>query len=153
LNFRELLKAWLPVAVWMTLIFWGSTDLMSAEHTSRFFVPFLRWLNPDISPAALARAQFLLRKAGHITEYAILAALLFRGWRSLLGDSLSRTTAALLVAMLFAASDEFHQSFFASRTASLGDVLIDSSGALLGVMLCAAFASRKRNSEPGDGIV
>lgn len=137
----------------MTLIFWGSTDLMSAEHTSRFFVPFLRWLNPDISPAALARAQFLLRKAGHITEYAILAALLFRGWRSLLGDSLSRTTAALLVAMLFAASDEFHQSFFASRTASLGDVLIDSSGALLGVMLCAAFASRKRNSEPGDGIV
>lgn len=131
----------------MTLIFWGSTNLMSAEHTSRFLVPFLRWLNPDISPAALGRAHFLVRKAGHVTEYGILAALLFRGWRSFSSDPWSRTTAALVVAMLFAASDEFHQSFFPSRTASIGDVLIDSSGALIGVMLCVIFASRKRNSQ------
>jgi len=130
----------------MTLIFWGSTNLMSAEHTSRFLVPFLRWLKPDISPAALAKAHFLVRKAGHVTEYGILAALLFRSWRTLSSDLLNRTTAALIVAMLFAASDEFHQSFFPSRTASLGDVLIDSSGALLGVILCATFASGKRNS-------
>jgi VanZ family protein len=146
LNFRDYLKAWLPVVLWMTLIFWGSTNLMSAEHTSRFLVPFLRWLKPDISPAALAQVHFLVRKAGHVTEYGILAALLFRGWRSLSSDLWSRTSAALVIAMLFAASDEFHQSFFPSRTASLGDVLIDSSGALLAVILCATFASRKRNS-------
>ena len=136
----------------MTLIFWGSTDLMSAEHTSRFLVPFLRWLNPDISPAALARAHFLLRKAGHVTEYGILAVLLFRGWRSFSHDLWSRSIAALLIAIIFAASDEFHQSFFASRTASLGDLLIDSSGALLGVILCAACAGRKRDSESHEGI-
>jgi VanZ family protein len=135
----------------MTLIFWGSTDLMSAEHTSRFLVPFLRWLNPDISPAALARAHFLLRKAGHVTEYGILAVLLFRGWRSFSHDLWSRSIAALLIAIIFAASDEFHQSFFASRTASLGDLLIDSSGALLGVILCATFAGRKRDPESHDG--
>jgi VanZ family protein len=97
----------------MTLIFWGSTDLMSAEHTSRFLVPFLRWLNPDISPAALARAHFLLRKAGHVTEYGILAVLLFRGWRSFSHDLWSRSIAALLIAIIFAASDEFHQSCLA----------------------------------------
>ena len=147
MNFRDLLKAWLPVVLWMTLIFWGSTDVMSAEQTSRFLVPFLRWLNPDISPAALAKAHFLLRKTAHVTEYAILAGLLFRGWRSVLTDLWGRSTAALVGAMLFAVSDEFHQSFTASRTGSLGDVLFDSSGALIGVILCAIFASRTGDSQ------
>ena len=136
----------------MTLIFWGSTDLLSAEQTSRFLVPFLRWLHPNISPAALAKAQFLLRKAGHVTEYAILAGLLLRGWASVSRDLWARTTLALFAAMLFALSDEFHQSFTASRTASLGDVLFDCSGALIGVMLCGIFVSGRgllqNSSEP-----
>ena len=36
LSFREIIKSWLPVFLWMALMFFGSTDLMSAEHTSRF---------------------------------------------------------------------------------------------------------------------
>lgn len=131
----------------MVLIFWGSTDLMSAEQTSRFLSPLLRWLNPDISPVALARAHFLVRKTGHVTEYAILAVLLFRGWRSVFTDLWSRSTAALVGAMLFAVSDEFHQSFIASRTASLGDVLFDCSGALIGVMLCGIFVNERRGPQ------
>jgi len=51
---RSFLKYWLPVLIWLCLIFIGSTDLMSAEQTSRFFVPFLRWLKPDVSPEMLA---------------------------------------------------------------------------------------------------
>ena len=35
MSFRDSLKAWLPVVLWMGLIFFGSTDLLSAEHTSR----------------------------------------------------------------------------------------------------------------------
>ena len=33
-------KYWLPPLLWLGVIFLGSTDLMSAEHTSRFIVPF-----------------------------------------------------------------------------------------------------------------
>ena len=54
-------------------MFFGSTDLMSAEHTSRILTPLLRWWNPDISPAAIAQVHFFVRKAAHLTEYAILA--------------------------------------------------------------------------------
>ena len=64
-------------------MFFGSTDLMSAEHTSRILTPLLRWWNPDISPAAIAQVHFFVRKAAHLTEYAILAGLLcraLRGW-------------------------------------------------------------------------
>jgi hypothetical protein len=75
---RRFLKNWLPVIVWVGVIFLGSTDLMSAEHTSRFIVPFLRWLKPDISAETLASIHFIVRKCTHVGEYAILALLLLR---------------------------------------------------------------------------
>ena len=55
--------------------------MLSAAHTSRFLVPFLRWLDPQISLAALNAIQFGIRKLAHLTEYAILAALLWRALR------------------------------------------------------------------------
>src|SRR5205823_14527715 len=78
MNFKRLLKNWLPVFIWLAVIFLGSTDLMSAEHTSRFIVPFLRWLNPDISLETLASIHSIIRKCAHLGEYAVLALLLLR---------------------------------------------------------------------------
>ena len=78
---KPFLKYWLPVLIWLGFIFLGSTDLMSAEHTSRFIAPFLRWLRPDISAEAIAHVQFFVRKCAHVTEYAVLAMLLWRGLR------------------------------------------------------------------------
>src|SRR5262245_62754009 len=75
---RSFLKYWLPLLVWLGVIFFGSTDLLSAEHTSRFIVPFLRWLKPDISPETLASVHFIIRKCMHVGEYAVLALLLLR---------------------------------------------------------------------------
>src|SRR5205085_11378558 len=77
-------RYWMPAIIWMALIFLGSTDILSAEHTSRFLVPFLRWLDPQISLAALAQIQFAIRKLGHLIEYAILAMLF---WRALRGGT------------------------------------------------------------------
>ncbi len=136
MKFREILTAWLPVALWMALMFFGSTDAFSAEHTSRYLTPFLRWLDPDISSAALAQAHLLLRKAAHVTEYAILSGLLFRALRGLIGGFWRRAAVALAPALIFAPLDEFHQSFVPSRTSSLGDVLIDYSGAIAGILIC-----------------
>jgi VanZ family protein len=151
LNFREIARAWLPVFLWMALMFLGSTDLMSAEHTSRFLTPFLRWLTPDLSPAAIAQVHFFVRKAAHVSEYAILAWLLLRAGRSLLTGFWRRAAASAVPAMLFAAADEFHQSFVVSRTSSLGDVLLDWSGALLGVMIYGMLSSRRCHRKHAAG--
>lgn len=136
---------WMPVIAWMLLIFIGSSDALSAEHTSRFIVPFLRWLDPQISFATIAAVHLAIRKLGHLTEYGILAVLL---WRALRGTLLSRTTwilagCAFVVAALFAVSDEFHQSFVPTRTASPHDVLIDCIGAFAALMMCVVLAWRK----------
>ena len=137
-------RYWMPAIIWMALIFVGSTDVLSAEHTSRFLVPFLRWLDPQISLAALAQIQFAIRKLGHLTEYAILAMLLWRALRS--GARWHTKMSILFVAAgvgcaLFAATDEFHQSFVPSRTASPVDVVIDICGAVIGLAICVAVAS------------
>ncbi|MEP6709726.1 MAG: VanZ family protein [Verrucomicrobiota bacterium] len=120
---------------------------MSAEHTSRFITPLLRWLRPDISDAAITQVQFFVRKTAHLTEYAVLAMLLWRAFRR---NTPPQTRVSILflviwcAAVVVAASDEFHQSFVASRTAAPGDVIIDSGGAMAGLIICAVFAVRKR---------
>ncbi|MGH7937448.1 MAG: hypothetical protein ACRD5Z_18945, partial [Bryobacteraceae bacterium] len=71
MKFPEFFKAWGPVIFWMALMFFGSTDLMSSAHTSRFIIPILRWFDPAMSWPTMMRAQLLIRKAAHVTEYII----------------------------------------------------------------------------------
>ena len=142
MNFKRLLKNWLPVFIWLGVIFLGSIDLMSAEHTSRFIVPFLRWLKPDISPEALASIHFIVRKCAHLGEYAVLALLLLRA--AILMTNLKPSLAILYVSvwvacLIVATTDEFHQTFVASRGASARDIMIDSGGAILGLLIGAIF--------------
>lgn len=137
-----LLKRWVPALIWMGAIFVASTDLMSAEHTSRFIGPFLRWLNPGVSPATIATVQLAVRKVAHVTEYAVLAILLLQAWPRGVESRFFRTGFAVFaVCTCYAALDEFHQSFVASRTASAFDVLIDTGGALLGLAAYGVAAS------------
>jgi VanZ family protein len=143
---KAFLRYWLPVLFWLGFIFVGSTDLMSAEQTSRMIGPLMRWLKPDVSAEAIAEVQFVIRKLGHLAEYAILAMLLWRAvyCRVNMKTKMSILFIAVWLACgMFAASDEFHQSFVASRTATSKDVLIDICGALVGLLACLILARRK----------
>ena len=135
---------WIPPLVWMGLIFLGSTDLLAASHTSRFIEPLLRWLSWGwLRPTEIVQIHFFIRKTGHVCEYAILAALT---WYAVRGSSRPITPDlparserfffcwALVVASLYAAGDEFHQSFVPTRTASVHDVMIDTAGAFGGLL-------------------
>jgi len=127
-------------------MFVGSTGLLSAEQTSRFLVPFLRWLKPDIATETLAQIHFFVRKLGHISEYAILAMLLWRAVRSATNLRMKKSivfVAVWLACGIFATSDEFHQTFVASRTATSSDVAIDLCGAFIGLIISSIFARRR----------
>jgi VanZ family protein len=145
MRMSKFLRYWTPVLVWLVLIFIGSTDLMSAEHTSRIIGPILRWLHPAISPRTIGQVQIIVRKTAHITEYAVLAMLCFRAITMTLWPNRAVLVAAIVLSCcaFFAASDEFHQSFVPSRTASLRDVVIDICGGAIGVVLYWLFRQRK----------
>ncbi len=123
----------------MTLIFAGSTGALSSQQTSRFIGPILRWFSPDASDETVRAIQYGIRKSGHLTEYAILAALLWRARRKpklhphkpwLRSDAIF----AIGIAALYAVTDELHQSFQPTRQGSVWDVLIDTLGAGLGIL-------------------
>jgi VanZ family protein len=137
---RLFLRYWLPVLVWVGIIFSASGDAHSAERSSRIIAPLLRWLLPDSSEEAVQGVVLFVRKCGHVAEYAVLALLL---WRGLRGSSKpggapwrwSEAGLALGLTALYAASDELHQTFVPSRQGSAWDVLLDTSGAVL-ALLC-----------------
>ena len=151
MNFNRFLKYLLPLLVWLGVIFLGSTDLMSAEHTSRFILPFLRWLKPDISPESLASIHVVVRKGAHLSEYAILTLLLLRA--AIYMTNLKRSMSVLClsvwgICIFVAATDEFHQMFVRSRGASFRDIMIDSAGAIVGLSIGAIFwISRVRSTK------
>jgi VanZ family protein len=125
-----------PLVVWAILIFLGSGSVLSSEHTS-VVLRVIKWLFPSASPEFLAWFHFGVRKAGHLTEYAILATLAARAFRNSSHHFITRHwfTLSLLLAVTYALSDEFHQSFVPSRTASIHDSLIDSVGALIALSI------------------
>src|SRR2546422_8119221 len=75
------LSRYAPLVLWAALIFIGSTSVLSASNTSVLLRAFV-WLFPDTSEATLATVHFLIRKAGHLTEYAIFALLAARAFKT-----------------------------------------------------------------------
>jgi len=142
---KAFLKYWLPVLGWLVVTFIGSTNVMSVEHTSRFIVPFLLWLKPGMTPQTIWVIIVFIRKCVHVIEYAVLALLLWRALRSLpilRTKTLMVFGAVLLGCAMLAASDELHQVFVKSRTPAVRDVLLDVTGAVLGLLIGLSFASR-----------
>jgi len=138
LKLRSFLGSWLPVFAWMALIFSASADSHSYQHSSRFVEPLLRWLFPRLSEAHVHDIHEVIRKCAHLTEYAVLALLLWRAVRrSAKTDSHSwnwpDVRLTVLLVMLYAATDEFHQSFVPTRTSLVSDVFIDTTGGALGL--------------------
>jgi VanZ family protein len=89
----------------------------------------------------------LLRKLAHVTEYAVLTAL---WWRALRALGISRPLAgAVVVALLYAVSDEFHQTFVDGRNGTPVDVLIDAIGMTVAALLIYA---RRRSRGPSRPI-
>ncbi|MCS7284071.1 MAG: VanZ family protein [Anaerolineae bacterium] len=100
---------WIPALFWMGLIFF-----LSAQ--------------PDLPHAPQPWLDIVLKKTGHAVLYGILARLYL--W-ALEGRPLSLSRPrllALLLVLLYGASDEVHQAFVPGRTPSLWDVLIDGIG-------------------------
>jgi VanZ family protein len=139
----RLLKYWLPMILWMCLIFSASTRLGAPGNTSRFFIPIMHWLFPGMSGETLEHLHHLIRKTAHFVEYAVLGVLV---WRVVHFDpafvSLSagrQFCLALLCCLFYASTDEFHQLFVPGRQAAVLDVLLDTCGSGFGLLATWSF--------------
>ena len=132
-----------PLVSWILLISLASTGEFSVANTSEIIRPILLWFFPNLSEARLAAVHFLTRKAGHFTEYAVLAFLARRAFITSSHAFLQRYwfQLGLLLIVIYGLLDEFHQSFVPSRTPSIYDSAIDVAGGLT-VLLIFKFYGR-----------
>ena len=109
----------------------------------------LDWNDEKLHEIANAIEGYV-RKAAHMTEYAILSVLLYIWLGKWQFATKKKMLLAIIAAALYAASDEIHQLFVAGRSGRLTDVLIDSTGAILGVLIfigagkCISFLWNRR---------
>jgi VanZ family protein len=139
-------RAWFPVALWAGVIFYFSTEAGSFSNTAGLLGVVVSLLFPDFTAAHLAAGHLLVRKIGHWCEYFILSLLALRALRTGSPPGRERTQSwiALALVVIYAISDELHQSVVPGRTASLGDVAIDAFGGACGVLWRKL--SRRRSS-------
>lgn len=149
---RHLLCLILLTILWMGVIFWfsaqnadDSSDLSSGLLTKLLSVVVPHWKDRTAAEQAsiLQGLHTVFRKCGHFSEYTILGLLLTASvgqYRKCITDSRQAFTKEVILlpalcALLYAASDEFHQKFVPGRSCELRDVCIDFSGAILGILL------------------
>lgn len=148
-EYASLLKHWWPAITWAGVIFFFSTDYFAAPHTERFLTPFLTWLLPDVTPQQTAFVHLLLRKFGHLGEYFIFAVLLMYAFKGHQDQFPNRRYAlwTMTITLVYAVSDEYHQSFVASRSADVNDIMIDFLGGICGALWMHL---RHRHAETGS---
>ena len=115
---------------------WGPAILIMA-------IIFIASATPGSDTPNFGAWDVLIKKAGHMLGYALLAAAYFRAlsWRP--QAARTQLIAAACLALCYAASDEFHQKFVPGRTSSIYDILVDMTGAAIGIALLSW--SRKKS--------
>jgi VanZ family protein len=129
------LATWGPAIAWTAAVLVFSSATFSADNTGGVIAPLLAWFLPSIAPSTIELVHGLVRKATHLSEYALLAALWFRALaRSGVAGPPAAAWLALLIGVAVAVTDEAHQSTLPERTGSAWDVAIDTTGALLAIL-------------------
>ncbi|WP_329887503.1 VanZ family protein [Pseudoramibacter faecis] len=129
--------------IWMAVIF--SFSAQDGSHSGTLSSSIAHWLIAGLPGGKELSAQMIvliIRKGAHMTEYAILAILLFNSFdfKTLLKRQLWRSA---VIAVAYAMTDETHQLLVAGRAGQPRDVVIDSAGVIVGLALCW-WLSRRR---------
>ena len=107
---------WLPPIFWMGLIYF-----LSSFH--------------KLQASPVGWQDFIIRKAAHFLEYAILFVLYYRGFKNTSKMNFRRIFfLSLLLTVSYALTDEYHQTFVSGRTGRLFDLGVDSLGAFFGLI-------------------
>lgn len=163
------MKIWIVRAIlialiifWMYAIFGFSSEngKQSQSLSDKITIKVVQILEPDYKSLdaksqqqIFEKVSFFVRKTGHFGEYGILGLLVlgflltFENIRTMKKAVLKMISAAVLICMLYAATDEFHQGFVDGRSPKITDVFIDTAGAFAGsvfLMVIWFFVSRNR---------
>lgn len=126
------------ILIWMitVFIFSNQASTESSSTSGKVIEVIMKILNKDILDEKIQELQLPIRKLAHFTIYAIgglLITLLINQYNIL---TVQKIIYSQLFITIYAITDELHQYFIPGRAASITDVLIDSAGGLLVILMC-----------------
>ncbi len=122
---RKFVKWWLPVIVWMGVIFIGSSI-------------------GNIPRVGGRTTDSIVHRAAHVLEFAVLGVLLLRAVNKEKPVTKREMIITLFVVTLYGASDEFHQRFTPGRNSEGLSVLFDAAGGAIGGWIYHEWIVRRR---------
>lgn len=130
---KSKLKNFIPAILFMIVIFYFSSQPGDVSDGKSLFIVNIIKTMGFRGPVDVDRANFLVRKLAHITEYTILCILFVRGF---LKSNYRRSVLyGGIMSLIYAMTDEIHQIFVPGRAGKAMDVVIDSIGILIGMAI------------------
>jgi VanZ family protein len=143
---------WAPPLLWGLAVLAMSGNMGSGANTRNVLQWLLSWF-VALKPAQLDLINFYVRKTGHLLAYGFMHFLWFRALREHAGYGPHRAFLwALGFCLFFASMDEGRQGFYPSRDSSIGDVILDMSGASLAGLITLAVWRPRPSALRSPGI-
>lgn len=143
---KRLILGWICLLLWIGLIFYMSNqpgDVSSKQ--SGLVLKLFQAIGIDLNNELGELATFIVRKTAHFTEYFILYMLTVNVMKYYFNIN-KAILYAFVFSFFYACTDEIHQYFIPGRAMAFKDVLIDSSGALLSMIITKLnFKMKKKN--------
>ncbi|MDF2804058.1 MAG: hypothetical protein K0S61_3961 [Anaerocolumna sp.] len=137
---------WILFVTWMAVIFhFSSLQAETSNENSRYVIYIFNLLGLNLNSFFGDMANFAVRKAAHFTEYFILYVLAY----NVLCDNYEKEKClwiSLIIVFLYASSDEIHQLFVSGRSSRIRDVLIDTGGGTLAMIINKFIITHKKTS-------
>lgn len=149
---KQILYALFVIAVMVIIFHFSNEVAVESSNTSAGVIErVIRLIAPNITQEQIDEnielLQFIFRKCAHFTLYAMLGLFTYNFVRTIKGNNTKNkenTTKIYLIASqvfctTYSLTDEIHQMFIPGRSCELRDILIDSIGALVGILICIVF--------------
>lgn len=136
---------WIMVLAWLIIIFvFSNQPAVISDGNSKFVIKMFEFLGLNLNSIWGDLANFIIRKLAHFLEYLILYMLLFNASYNKFNFK-KAIIISLLGVVLYACSDEIHQLYVPGRASRVRDMIIDTSGGVLGALIEYVYIKSKQN--------
>lgn len=149
---KRLVIGWISLIFWMGLIFYMSNQPGEiSSKQSGIVIKMLEIMGISLKSSIADTATFIVRKTAHFTEYFILYMLILNVLKYYMKIK-KAIIFSFVLTFSYACTDEIHQYFIPGRAMAFKDVLIDSSGALLAMLISIGYLKYRKNSQDSEKV-
>jgi VanZ family protein len=135
------------IIAWMLLVYFLSNQVAedSANLSQGFLKTILKLLN--LKGETLFITEHVIRKLAHLALYTLGGILIYTHVKTYNLEENSKVMISQIIGMTYAITDEIHQAFVPGRSGEVRDVLIDSLGIAIGMLIIAIIYTIKKKKE------